>query len=101
MIQAGLPHARGGVSFLSQLVSIIIFGLPHARGGVSESGTVPAFIEVVFPTHVGVFLQRVLANAAKKRLPHARGGVSEGALTQANLFEVFPTHVGVFPNLSG
>ncbi len=72
---------------------------------------------VVFPTHVGVFLDLQLFGIARGCLPHARGGVSgieditedydessprtwgcfQGASVGLILFPVFPTHVGVFP----
>ena len=72
---------------------------------------------MVFPTHVGVFLQCKVLPAPSIRLPHARGGVSAPKRTKKQHFlssprtwgcfheslpglrsgEVFPTHVGVFP----
>ncbi len=86
-----------------------IAGLPHARGGVS-------YLIPVFPTPVGVFLANKSSNILSIRLPHARGGVSGAALTTAgqklssprpwgcfcysyleDVMEiVFPTPVGVF-----
>ena len=72
--------------------------------------------KLVFPTHVGVFLDSRTAKMTNKGLPHARGGVSEDgdggwrrlsssprtwgcfspASTPSSLTGVFPTHVGVF-----
>ena len=71
---------------------------------------------MVFPTHVGVFLQGPRMRLSPCRLPHARGGVSVGCSRHGLLQwssprtwgcfyprlgyclprEVFPTHVGVF-----
>ena len=75
------------------------------------------FWELVFPTHVGVFLTDRVLHLAGTRLPHARGGVSMvspavmlcssssprtwGCFFMNSKFMgmvyVFPTHVGVFP----
>ena len=72
---------------------------------------------MVFPTHVGVFLNSATASLQTTRLPHACGGVSafvygatisqqssprmwgcfQAAVEEALYAEVFPTHVGVFP----
>ena len=77
--------------------------------------------EVVFPTHVGVFLKGYLRRINARRLPHARGAVSVeyqrgdlmrqssprtwGCFLHADgavfLRRVFPTHVGVFLFRSG
>ena len=74
--------------------------------------------DLVFPTHVGVFLLNKSARHSRYRLPHARGGVSHTHwcntvstkssprtwgcfLTSSAAFlryRVFPTHVGVFLN---
>ena len=91
-------------------------GLPHARGGVSFISTafIPRF--QVFPTHVGVFLDLGYVKSLLRCLPHARGGVSAklpltgGTMLSSprtwgcfspedakeNAEGVFPTHVGVF-----
>ena len=75
--------------------------------------------QVVFPTHVGVFLFQHILLFGQHCLPHARGGVSkpkEQKVQEAkssprtwgcfhktvqcqSLWDVFPTHVGVFPIL--
>ena len=74
--------------------------------------------DVVFPTHVGVFLKPKRASADSSSLPHTRGGVSfsraefechcgSSPHTWGCFFthwsnsvpdKVFPTHVGVFLN---
>ena len=72
----GLPHARGGVS------ARVAGG---GRGGESSPRTwgcfycadTPLSTEVVFPTHVGVFLMSAPCVVAENSLPHARGGVSQ------------------------
>ena len=74
--EAGLPHARGGVSATC-----------GGCGGLQSSSPRPwgcfcwavrgAKVGLVFPTPVGVFLDTVQTSAANKGLPHARGGVSD------------------------
>ena len=110
-----LPHARGGVSPL--------WKAPRIRGRSSPRTWGCFYLElrdrkreVVFPTHVGVFLTLRLKVVDVECLPHARGGVSMGRIrscAQAQssprtwgcfrleshaeaLGRVFPTHVGVF-----
>ncbi len=76
-------------------------------------------IVVVFPTHVGVFLEIKALADGEWGLPHTRGGVSErscifrrlarssphtwgcfyGLQCKSGKRSVFPTHVGVFPAL--
>ena len=110
--------------------------LPHARGGVSADMAKPLktnsssprtwgcfhvslfriLDQVVFPTHVGVFLISELLLNIEIGLPHARGGVSRcatrgttgrrssprtwGCFSPSGFTiwsaSVFPTHVGVF-----
>ena len=73
--------------------------------------------ELVFPTHVGVFLSALIPRSSRSSLPHACGGVSQLGRGKAlaktssprmwgcfqfrtvttNAGRVFPTHVGVFP----
>ena len=110
-----LPHARGGVSKSSMPLlskeesSPRTWGCFHQRKGRSRR-------DLVFPTHVGVFLPPYPAYAAPPRLPHARGGVSSwrGVMPtperssprtwgcfyarrySKSADDVFPTHVGVF-----
>ena len=113
-----LPHARGGVSPK---------GGHHGKSKRSSPRTWGCFfigspfvaVSTVFPTHVGVFLNRRKAFLSGSGLPHARGGVSMRCYVQpfcmvssprtwgcflgpaATVFRlcVFPTHVGVFLNV--
>ena len=70
-----LPHARGGVSFTPMERSFCVESSPRTWGcfyfGVAQRRR-----RVVFPTHVGVFLRRLIAVMISGSLPHARGGVS-------------------------
>ena len=50
--------------------------LPHARGGVSLVTEQLITDKLVFPTLVGVFLERGTISSTYPGLPHARGGVS-------------------------
>ena len=70
-----LPHARGGVSTCIQLVPEVGMSSPRTWGCFSNQMSLISF-EVVFPTHVGVFLEEGPAICAGCGLPHARGGVS-------------------------
>ena len=113
--RASLPHARGGVSTMLNLMGWSIESSPRPWG------CFPLGRELrpgggVFPTPVGVFPPRGSAPGYRLRLPHARGGVSYlqksglGLLTSSPrpwgcfffqkkkqiIFEVFPTPVGVF-----
>ncbi len=71
----GLPHARGGVSFTPMERSFCVESSPRTWGcfyfGVAQRRR-----RVVFPTHVGVFLRRLIAVMISGSFPHARGGVS-------------------------
>ncbi len=71
-----LPHARGGVSIIAQLVAVFLKSSPRTWGcfyAGREIQQTPA----VFPTHVGVFLRSLQIQVAEICLPHARGGVSK------------------------
>ncbi len=74
-IGKSLPHARGGVSFTPMERSFCVESSPRTWGcfyfGVAQRRR-----RVVFPTHVGVFLRRLIAVMISGSLPHARGGVS-------------------------
>ena len=90
------------------------------RGGVSFLPLRLRHPDGVFPTCVGVFLEKALKGATPKRLPHVRGGVSLaylifdvcqqssprawGCFCAQGLSSapkrVFPTCVGVFLFLS-
>ena len=111
----GLPHARGGVSQKQRCVVCIGWSSPRTWGCFLDICRF-ASVQMVFPTHVGVFLFAPSPTSGFFSLPHARGGVScaEQALicfvwssprTWGCFYEsqhnqpshrVFPTHVGVF-----
>ena len=70
-----LPHARGGVSV--EAITHIQHRLSSPRTwGCFYSRIADASVDLVFPTHVGVFLGMLLLSLSVGRLPHARGGVS-------------------------
>ncbi len=71
----GLPHARGGVSLQVQSQQIALESSPRTWGCFPLHGSA-YFSDLVFPTHVGVFLVARIAAVARMGLPHARGGVS-------------------------
>ena len=73
----GLPHARGGVSSLDQLIILCLVSSPRTWGCFWRVA-LPDEPEGVFPTHVGVFLRHNTLHYCGCRLPHARGGVSKG-----------------------
>ena len=119
-LQAGLPHARGGVS-LDAHVYLPSSRLPHARGGVSStpiwgrwsSQSSPrswgCFLPVglrltspaVFPTLVGVFLPGDGWPIFALCLPHARGGVSRHTVTDILPGLSSPRSWGCFPPFQG
>ena len=73
-----LPHARGGVSHHRPLLLTEGGSSPRTWGCFSPSRPgrkAPA----VFPTHVGVFPQKLGIASVIGGLPHARGGVSRCA----------------------
>ena len=73
--EEGLPHARGGVSGGKGITQDAIASSPRTWGCFpAERHARPA--ELVFPTHVGVFLRRHSMPYKHGSLPHARGGVS-------------------------
>ncbi len=73
-----LPHARGGVSSYSQLASAARGSSPRTWGCFLTQIR-PFMGEIVFPTHVGVFLRYSSCFFGSACLPHARGGVSNAA----------------------
>ena len=111
-----LPHARGGVSGSLFLFAGLQSSSPRTWG-CFYSGEDVGGQSTVFPTHVGVFPDRLHCRAHRGCLPHARGGVSCAATKTAGPHTssprtwgcfcparhallrdaVFPTHVGVFP----
>ena len=71
----GLPHACGGVSESKKFFPLLYVSSPRMWGcflGTNDVGNLTA----VFPTHVGVFLLRIIALVILRSLPHACGGVS-------------------------
>ena len=70
-----LPHARGGVS-TSNMKDLFLFVSSPRTWGCFCLKTWAGRYSGVFPTHVGVFLERNTYQLARCGLPHARGGVS-------------------------
>ncbi len=113
--QSGLPHARGGVSIFISRKANHRSSSPRPWG-CFEIKAITELEGSVFPTPVGVFLNKQIALVTGIRLPHARGGVSapfpalmetmESSPRPWGCFyipvipvighEVFPTPVGVF-----
>ena len=111
-----LPHARGGVSTARSMRRSTTRSSPRTWGCFRICPPHKKSRRV-FPTHVGVFLQRRGCRRPEHGLPHARGGVSwqggsywrlapSSPRTWGCFLEparsprhgpVFPTHVGVFP----
>ncbi len=73
--QAGLPHARGGVS-ASTITGVFIKVSSPRPWGCFCCNVVNLHARTVFPTPVGVFLLFIQFLANISSLPHARGGVS-------------------------
>ncbi|SBH13503.1 Domain of uncharacterised function (DUF2825) [Klebsiella variicola] len=114
-----LPHARGGVSIEGRVLAWLAGSSPRTWGCFPYLDNYYQ-IGIVFPTHVGVFLNQRIIAVILASLPHARGGVS--IYGQCRVFpdlssprtwgcfhrygrlylihRVFPTHVGVFPGLT-
>ena len=113
---AGLPHVRGGVSYVWGIAGEGSLSSPRAWGCFPYLD----FIRnqpCVFPTCVGVFLRWHKRTMMESRLPHVRGGVSMRRATPVlhtvssprawgcfhtafKIYQrivVFPTCVGVFP----
>ena len=113
--QAGLPHARGGVSKSGRSLGRWLGSSPRTWGCFYDGRPFDS-CTFVFPTHVGVFLAFLWTGPHLLSLPHARGGVSMalpviaaslmssprtwGCFQRPKLLHrqpsVFPTHVGVF-----
>ena len=71
----GLPHVRGGVSFLNPAASNAMKSSPRAWGCFLCIGFKVCFT-YVFPTCVGVFPRTRQSFKVMASLPHVRGGVS-------------------------
>ena len=71
----GLPHARGGVSWMRTPIHDRLQSSPRPWGCFFVRIDAINFCNV-FPTPVGVFLRRGGQRRGYLRLPHARGGVS-------------------------
>ncbi len=115
-LRGGLPHARGGVSALSDTTNPSPTSSPRPWGCFRIQARSDC-LQPVFPTPVGVFPPEGPCASSRLSLPHARGGVSladrfavgvvassprpwgcfQGRSDAPALFEVFPTPVGVFP----
>ena len=74
-----LPHVRGGVSLRYVTHSQQMRSSPRAWGCFLHGARARDGLRV-FPTCVGVFLQRLNAGGPAGRLPHVRGGVSQKSL---------------------
>ena len=72
---AGLPHARGGVSSATHVLTTTSKSSPRTWGCFWKSSA-SSQRSRVFPTHVGVFLTLRIWASVSFCLPHARGGVS-------------------------
>ena len=75
MMDASLPHARGGVSVIDSQALTVGRSSPRPWGCFWDlrDGSKPIR---VFPTPVGVFLTCICQPGQMAGLPHARGGVS-------------------------
>ena len=93
----GLPHARGGVSFIGKYCFDIKVSSPRPWGCFSSRHNHPTTGRV-FPTPVGVFLVRSGAFAFGCCLPHARGGVSKVIKNNPELSMSSPRPWGCFYN---
>ena len=111
-----LPHERGGVSWIIDILIKKIWSSPRTWG-CFQIVPCSSVVFLVFPTNVGVFLKSAKWRHIYESLPHERGGVSLiiqktivpigssprtwGCFceTCANNWKkrVFPTNVGVFP----
>ncbi len=84
--ECSLPHARGGVS-TARIESLeYTKSSPRTWGCFWNAGLAQESCEV-FPTHVGVFLRRLIAVMISGSLPHARGGVSCEGSTSIGVLE--------------
>ncbi|RRF73567.1 hypothetical protein EAO30_05110 [Klebsiella pneumoniae] len=115
MFARRLPHARGGVSWLTYAVMLLVGSSPRTWGVSDDNFAYFAALAssprtwgcfflffltisaaLVFPTHVGVFLRVDDNNAWRAGLPHARGGVSLLRMTRGNGLSSSPRTWGCF-----
>ena len=90
-----LPHARGGVSASKRGPGDTPGSSPRTWG-CFWSETHISLRDVVFPTHVGVFLRNALKRFQAFRSSPRTWGCFPCALRFISRRPVFPTHVGVF-----
>ena len=89
------PHTRGGVPIIDDTNSALSPFSPHTWGctcgpdSQSREG-------IVFPTHVGVYLNVAIESGRESCFPHTRGGVPVWWGYFSSMVVVFPTHVGVY-----
>ena len=115
----GLPHARGGVSDLTDYWNDHGVSSPRSWGCFYREAR-RLLDRAVFPTLVGVFLKISSLFMLTRCLPHARGGVSRPSIhvpmlrtssprswgcfylggSRQTIQFVFPTLVGVFPAIA-
>ena len=93
----GLPHARGGVSNFSTLVSRKSMSSPRPWGCFYRD-MFGQRLAAVFPTPVGVFLHTVCCWLRLQSLPHARGGVSRASCLRRLFVLSSPRPWGCFLN---
>ena len=95
-----LPHARGGVSRSTVSSAMAFLSSPRPWGCFCAAG-VGRLGVVVFPTPVGVFLERRGVFRAVRGLPHARGGVSKPDGQQLTVTSSSPRPWGCFRRDTG
>ena len=112
-----IPHSRGDVPLSTSAGMGITCNSP-LTWGCSCSGDPETRAVAQFPTHVGMFLTKALADTRKRPIPHSRGdvpynqlrklvgaynspltwGCSPASSASNSSLSQFPTHVGMFPN---
>ena len=93
--KASLPHARGGVSFVSDKDFLPSPSSPRPWGCFYPLPERCAPCSV-FPTPVGVFLQKRAFELSNNGLPHARGGVSSAKSSSIHCRTSSPRPWGCF-----
>src|SRR6056297_4137882 len=92
---AGLPHGRGGVSENESSATPVSLSSPRAWGCFYRINNDPDSASV-FPTGVGVFLERPQFIMEQVSLPHGRGGVSDILTAARYLVQSSPRAWGCF-----